>query len=262
MEYFDKNKEAWDEAFKAHEKGYANNPIPLCLNQNFAFLNNDLVNEFKSLDIEKKHIAQFCCNNGREILSLIDSGAKSGVGFDMSQNFTDEGKRIAKEKRLNCDFVCTNILDIDSKFENEFDIVFCTIGTFCWFEKLESFFNIMNMVLKQDGIFLISEAHPVIDIFAREDEKVFENNNPERIVYSYFRTEPWVENDGIDYVGNTKYKSKTFVSFSHTLSDVINGIVKSGLNIIDFKEFAHSLDRFEHLENGKIPLSYLIKGQK
>lgn len=105
-------------------------------------------------------------------------------------------------------------------------------------------------------------VHSVTDIFAREDETAFDNNNPEKIVYSYFRTEPWIENDGMDYVGNTKYKSKTFISFSHTLSDVINGIVKNGLNIIDFKEFSHSLDRFEHLENGKIPLSYLIKGQK
>ncbi|MCB7062323.1 hypothetical protein [Enterocloster citroniae] len=33
-----------------------------------------------------KTISQFCCNNGRELFSLIQLGAKDGVDFDIAEN--------------------------------------------------------------------------------------------------------------------------------------------------------------------------------
>ncbi len=43
--------------------------------------NQDVIAELKSLDLQGKTIAQFACNNGRELLSAVQLGAAYGVGF-------------------------------------------------------------------------------------------------------------------------------------------------------------------------------------
>jgi SAM-dependent methyltransferase len=262
VKYFKLNKEAWEEAFDKHQNGYKNKPISEGLNSKWAYINNDLKKELGTIGINNKNIAQFCCNNGREILSIIQSGAKSGTGFDIAENFIEEAKRIVKEKNINCSFICTNILDINEKFKENFDLVFSTIGSICWFNNLNDFFNKVNLVLKPNGIFILNENHPITNIFAMESEEKFDKNQPEKIVYPYFKNDPWVETNGMDYVGNTQYKSKTFTSFSHTFSDIINSMSNNNIKVVKINEYNHSLYEFDLLNNGKIPLSMIIVGKK
>jgi hypothetical protein len=141
-------------------------------------------------------------------------------------------------------------------------LVFCSIGTLCWFKNLSDFFKIVNFVLKPNGIILINETHPIMNIFSMEGEDEYDKNQPEKITYSYFKNDPWIENDGIDYVGNTKYKSKTFTSFSHTFSEIINTMVDNRIQIEKVNEYNYSLDSFALLDKGKIPLSMIITGKK
>ena len=89
----------------------------------------------------------------------------------------------------------------------------------------------------------------------------FDKNRPDKIVYSYFKNDPWIENTGMDYIGNTQYKSKTFTSYSHTLSDVVNSMVQNQIIILKINEYNHSLYEFKSLNQGKIPLSMLIVGK-
>jgi SAM-dependent methyltransferase len=262
MDYFKENKEAWEEAFIKHQIARENDPIENKFKKDLEFLNDNLINEIKSFNLKDKDIAQFCCNNGRELLSIVKYGAKSGTGFDISENFINEANRISKLKNINCNFICTNILTINNQYKEKYDFVFSTIGTICWFDNLKNFFSKVNLVLKTNGMFLISEQHPLTNCIAMEKEDEYDINNPEKIVYSYFRKEPWIENKGMDYVGNTKYKSKTFTSFSHTFSDIINAMTQNNIQIVEIKEFNQSLHDFNLLNNGKLPLSMLIIGKK
>ncbi len=262
MDYFKTNKEAWEEAFIKHQIGWKNDPIENKFTSELEFLNNDLITEIKSIKLKDKDIAQFCCNNGRELLSIVRYGAKSGTGFDIAENFINEANRISKLKNINCNFICTNILNINNEFKERYDIVFSTIGTLCWFDNLNNFFSKVNLVLKVNGIFLISEVHPFTNCIAMEREDEYDPNQPEKIVYSYFRNEPWIENNGMDYVGNTKYKSKTFTSFSHTFSEILNAMIQNNIQIVKINEYNHSLHDFNLLNNGKLPLSIIIIGKK
>ena len=48
-----------------------------------------------------KTIGQFCCNNGRELLSLVKCGrAKKGIGFDIAENQVAFANEKAKELNL------------------------------------------------------------------------------------------------------------------------------------------------------------------
>ena len=66
----------------------------------------------------------------------------------------------------------------------------------------------VQLVLKPNGIFILSENHPITNSLALESEDEFDKNNPGKFAYSYFKKEPWIETDGMDYVGNTRYTSK------------------------------------------------------
>jgi len=263
MNYTETNKEAWEEVFNKHQENWKNNPIENMLENDFAFLNHDLTTELKDINLKDKDVAQFCCNNGRELLSIVKSGARSGTGFDFSENFIKEASRITELKNISCKFICTNIMDIGNKYQDKFDLVFCSIGTFCWFENLSDFFKKVYLVLKPNGTILISESHPILNIFGMEGEKNYDAKNPEKIINSYFKNDPWIDTDGIDYFSKKKYKSKVITSFSHTFSDIINSMITNNISIKKVLEYSYGLDDlFVSLDKGKIPLSMIIKGEK
>jgi uncharacterized protein YhfF len=86
MDYIKCNKEAWEEAYEHRKEGWGDNIVDYIRNKEYPFLEKVLVDELKKYDLKDKNIAQFCCNNGRELLSLMKSGAKSGTGFDIAAN--------------------------------------------------------------------------------------------------------------------------------------------------------------------------------
>jgi|GEM_PF-5145744 hypothetical protein len=85
MDYNKANKEAWEEAFAKHQQGYKE---------------DDARTALLKIGLEGKTVAQFCCNNGRELLTLLNMGADAGTGFDITENFTNEGRRIKRCGRL------------------------------------------------------------------------------------------------------------------------------------------------------------------
>lgn len=63
-------------------------------------------------------------------MSLINIGAESGVGFDISDEAIKEANELKEISGLNCDFIRTDVYDIDEKYNNRFDLVYISIGQF------------------------------------------------------------------------------------------------------------------------------------
>ena len=109
----------------------------------------------------------------------------------------------------------------------------------------------------------ISECHPFTQCLASPGEPEFDQDCPGKIVYNYFRVEPWIETDGIDYIGGTTYDSMPFYSFSHTFGSILNAMISNGINITGFREFDNDISSmFGHLGHKGIPLSYILTGIK
>ena len=49
------------------------------------------------MDFKGKVVSQFCCHDGRELLSLMDGGAKLGIGFDIAENMIAYAKETAEK---------------------------------------------------------------------------------------------------------------------------------------------------------------------
>jgi ubiquinone/menaquinone biosynthesis C-methylase UbiE len=262
MDYIKTNKEAWEEAFENRQPSWGEDNYKILMNEKLPFLNADVVSEIEKIDFKGKTIAQFCCNNGRELLSMMQLNASYGVGFDIAENILEQAKETARRANItNCDFVATNIYDIDENYYNKFDFIFFTIGAITWFKDLSLLFEKVSKCLKSNGLLLINDFHPFMNMLPLPNEDGFDGEKLDKIVYSYFRKEPWIENSGMGYM-STQYESKTFTSFSHTLSDIINSIINAGMTIKKLNEYSYDVGLTNAYDNKGYPLSFIILAQK
>jgi len=257
------NRKAWNEALPYHRRGRRIDLHKEFARSGFSVLDDIITAKLKEIGLDGKAVVQLCCNNGRELLSLVNLGAKSGVGFDLSEAFIAEANELKRIAGLDCTFVETNVLDIGREYHGKFDLAFITIGALCWIPDLSRFFEIVHDILKDKGDLVIYESHPFIYTLAMEDEEGFEPERPVNPVYSYFKSDPWTE-AGLDYYGNEKYDATVHYSFTQKFSDIVNPIAQNGLIVRELQEYPHDISNgFAHIENKKIlPLSYMLHCRK
>jgi ubiquinone/menaquinone biosynthesis C-methylase UbiE len=262
MDYIKTNKDAWEDAFAHRFENWGDDNHIRLRTEKLPFLEDDVIKALSQMNLEGKTIAQFCCNNGRELLSVMQLGAERGVGFDIAENILNQAKETAQKiKQTNCEFVQTNILEINESYHNRFDFIFFTIGAITWFEDLNQLFRKVSDCLKPNGVMLINDSHPFFNLLLLPGEEGYDENNLDRFAYSYFRSEPWVESEGMSYL-SPMYESKPFTSFSHTISEILNGTIKAGMTIQSFDEYDYDVGMTE-LYNGKgYPLSYILIAAK
>lgn len=262
MNYIATNKEAWEEAFDHRHPNWGDENYKALQTQRLPFLDPAIVQELESFDFHDKVIAQFCCNNGRELLSIMQLGAKQGVGFDIAENIIAQAKETARKMgQTNCEFVSCNILEIDEQYYGKFDFIFFTIGAIAWFQDLSLLFKKVANCLSPNGFMLLHDFHPFVGMLPVPGEDAFDENNQNQIAYSYFRTEPWLENNGMGYMSQ-RYESRTFTSYSHPLFEIVNSSIQAGLGIKKLNEYNYDVG-ITDVYNGKgYPLSLLLLVQK
>lgn len=262
MDYIAGNKAAWEEAFEHRHDSWGENNYEKLLNERLPFFHPDIVKELEKIDFKGKKIAQFCCNNGRELLSLMQLGAESGVGFDIADNIIGQAKDTAHKAKIeNCHFVSCNILDIPCEYNNQFDFIMFTIGAITWFHDLEQLFQKVSDCLKSEGILFIHDFHPFMNMLPMPGEDSFDKEHLNQVEYSYFRKEPWIENEGMSYMSK-QYDSKTFTSFTHTMADIMNAISVNNMRVVRLNEYDYDIGLSEVYDGRGYPLSYLLIAQK
>ncbi len=261
MDYINTNKEAWEEVFENKRDGWGEDNYIRIKTENLPFLHQNIVNEVKNMDFNGKKVAQFCCNNGRELLSLMQLGAEYGIGFDIAENIITQARETSNKTGYNCEFIACDILKIDKKYYNKFDFIFITIGAITWFENIEALFNIASNCLKSGGTILLHDFHPFMNMLPLPGDDDFDSNNLNKLIFNYFRKEPWLENCGMEYM-TPKYDSKTFTSFSHTTASIIGSLIKNGFVIRKFDEFDEDVGLTEVYNNKGYPLAFIIVADK
>lgn len=261
MDYRKMNQEAWEEAFENRKENWGEDNYAKLKKECLPFLHPDIVKEVENIDFTGKSVAQFCCNNGREILSLMKLGPESGTGFDFAKNIIQQAKDTANKADIACDFVACDILEMDQKYYNQFDFVFFTIGAITWFRDLNELFDIAFKCLKPSGLLLIHDFHPFMNMLPLPSDDEFDVNNLNRITFKYIRDEPWIDNCGMGYM-TPEYKSKTFTSYAHTTSQIINVLIQSGLVLQKFDEFDYDVGVSEVYDGLGYPLSFILLAQK
>ena len=216
-------------------------------------------------DIKGKAILHLQCHFGQDTISLSRLGADV-TGVDLSDKAIESAKQIAKNTNSNAKFICCDIYDLPKHLDQKFDIVFTSYGTIGWLPDLDKWAKIISKFLKSDGQFIFVEFHPVVWMF---------DDNFEQIDYRYFNSGAIKETESGTYADKKADINQSYVMWNHGISEVLNSIIKNGLEIKAFDEFDYSpyncfnktvefeqgKYRIAHLEN-KIPIVYSIVAKK
>jgi SAM-dependent methyltransferase len=254
------NLAAWEEVAPIHGRQNQMRLIEEIRKPGFSCLDRFALNRLETLDVTGKDVAQICCNNGLELLSVKNLGAARCVGFDGAQGFVDQGRQLANEGGLDVEFVCTDVYEMDDRYKLNFDLVTITIGVLSWMPDIQRLFSVIAGLIKPGGALFIYEQHPILEMIYPGDADA-----PVAWELSYFNKEPYVETDGLDYYGGRKYEAKPATSFSHTLSEIIMAGIDNGLSVEHFEEFPHHISNtwwnVEHSGIG-LPMCYTLVQRK
>lgn len=258
------NRQAWNEATSYHQRARKDRLRQGFKDPNFTVFCEDtdgeVMKRLKHIDFKNKKIAQPSCNNGRELLSLMRLGATEGVGFDISDVAIAEANVLSNVASLNATFERTDILEIDNKYNNYFDIVYISEGSIQWIEDIDKYMQVVSRILKKGGILLMSEMHPFVFMF---DTDVDIKTTTIDKMGCYFDKGPHKLNQGLDYVGRVQYKSKDWYYYMHKTCDIINAVIKSGIQITEFEEFSTDIaSGIQQDMQQRFPLSFILCGVK
>ncbi len=244
LDYNQACQELWEEAAPIHEEICFDDLKKAFKETGYNHL-NPIATELLTTKIRVKgrRVAHLCCNNGRELLSVKNLGAGRCVGFDFSDGFIEQARKLALSSGIECEFECENVLALPGIFESTFDIVIITAGTLNWFPSLTKLFCTISQLLTSSGVCLIYESHPVVNMFPLHTY----SDTPDR---SYFESSPRISNTGLDYWTGDKYDSKTKYWFTHSLSEIITAGTNNYLYVKEFKEYSNDiLNGFRLYEN-------------
>jgi len=261
--YTEANRAAWNEVIPKHQQAAKDKWDKLFFQPGFVRLDHLEIELLQQVGIKDKTVIHLCCNNGVELLSLKNLGADECVGIDISDEAIKEASERAAKCRINCQFVRSDVYEIDAEYKDRFDIVYISVGCLGWMPDLKLFFEKAAALLRKDGLIFIHEIHPFVDMLPDDDGELADSL---RIVGSYFKTEPYIEQGGLDYVGNSKYPATTTQYwFVHTMSSILMSLINNRINVEHFSEYTTALSpnhrRFEEAQAG-IPLSYILIGRK
>lgn len=259
--YFEENKKSWNKRTAVHKDS--------------AFYDLDSFKKGKSSlnrieleelgDVKGKTLLHLQCHFGMDTMSWEREGAVV-TGVDLSDEAISLAKEINNELNLTAEFICCNVYDLKQHLDKKFDIVFTSYGTIGWLPNLDKWADVVSHFLKPGGIFYIADFHPAL--WMMDDDFKY-------IRYSYFNAQVITEEISGSYSDRNAPIKSIEHSWNHPFTEIINSLLKYGLQITQFNEFPFSpYNCFNNMEQGsdglwrikgmneKIPMMYSIKAVK
>lgn len=260
--YTDANREAWNEAAPRHARHNQARLLEAFAQPGHVSLGGHVHRALDVAGVAGKSVVQLCCNNGQDLLSVKNLGAGTCLGIDAAEAFIEQARELAAAAGHtdSVRFLASDIYALPGDLNESFDIGLITIGVLNWMPDLEGFFAQAARVIKPGGHLVIEDMHPVLFMYEEG-----EGGAPPYLAYSYFRTEPFEELNGLDYYGGERYAGKPNYSFWHRLDKIIMAGIGNGLELRHFEEVAKDISFFcselEHAEANP-PLGFAMVWEK
>ncbi len=174
-------------------------------------------------------IANICGSCGKKAVPLAMLGADVTV-FDISEDNKRYASELAKAAGTRINYEVCDVLDIDEKYYNIFDVVFMEGGVLHYFHDINEFMRIMYCLLKDGGKMICSDFHPFT--------KISDILNLEQPAMSYFSTDIF-EGEMAHarfFDDETRGKMPKCSYRKYTMSEIINAVIDSGFILKKFDE--------------------------
>ena len=257
----DANRKVWDISAKHHRSSNLWKETVATIGQpNFSCFDPTMTAALKKMNLSKKSAVQIGCNNGRELLSLHAFGITKSLGIDQSQEFIAQAHELNHIAQKPTDFISANIYNLPPETPKDFDLALITIGVLSWMPDLPTFFNVIASLLNETGQLIIYETHPFLEQFEPNSK------TPYKPAYSYFKTDPFIEEEIITYDGTQHHGGAVSYWYIHTLSHIFTCIMGAGFQISGFDEFAHSNREVDYSiyenQTAQLPMCYVLQAKK
>ena len=240
-EYLEANKEHWNEIVPIHVKA-----VDYYDAEGFKSHKMSLHSiELQELgDVSGKSLLHLQCHFGQDTLSWATLGAKV-TGVDFSENAIDQARSLSRELGIEAEFIQSDIYQLPNILDEKYDIVFTSYGVLRLLPDLPRWAQVASHFVRPDGIFYIAEFHPYSWIVSRAlDETGWQ------VRISYFDTggPRRVESVGT-YADRSANVTTHYYHWNHSLSNIVNELISSGLKIEYLHEHPESIHRaFPFLE--------------
>ncbi len=227
LEYLQHNRRAWDARLSVHLRSEFYGVE--AWKQSGGISLTDI--ELREVGpVQGKSLLHLQCHFGQDTLSWARLGAQV-TGCDFSEPAIVEARRLAEELSLNATFVCCSLYDLPKHLKGHFDIVFTSYGVLGWLPELEGWAEVIAHFLRPGGVFYIVEFHPVLWMF---DEEL------QRIKYAYHNAGAIESELSSTYADRSVPLSGREYGWNHSLSEVINPLVRRGLQLEFLNEYPYS----------------------
>lgn len=259
--YFEANKDAWNKRTHVHidSSFYDNEKFIAGLSS----LNKTEIEEVGN--VQGKSLLHLQCHFGQDTLSWARAGA-AVTGIDLSDKAIETAKDLSNKINTPATFICCNVYDTLQHITQQYDIVFTSYGTIGWLPDLDKWAQVISGALKPGGYFYMIDFHPVMWMW--DDD--FTN-----IQYAYTNDDVIVTEQSGTYANRHADIHYTEYGWNHSISEILNALIKQGLKIEFFNEFNFShYNCFKNMvqdENGfwqikgmekKLPMMYSLKAGK
>ena len=180
-------------------------------------------------DVSGKTLLHLQCHFGMDTMSWARLGAKP-TGVDFSDAAIDLARSLNDELGLGTRFIRSNVYDLPSVLDEQFDIVFTSYGVLCWLPDLDKWARVVNHHLKPGGVFYIAELHPFMATFEQSE------SGDIRPTWNYLEHELFFEGNGQSYAGTDPIKSPNY-EWMHSLGEIVTALIDAGLDLEFLHEF-------------------------
>lgn len=208
-------------------------------------------------DVSGKKIANLMGSNGTKAVALAELGAQAVV-MDFSEGNRRYALELAECAGVSIRYVLENVVELpEEELTGDYDIVFAEIGILHYFTDLHPLFTTANRLLKEGGIFVLRDFHPVSNklITSRGTTAKIRKH---KVTGDYFSTE-LVESD----ISFAKYmpdcETKKVYLRKWNLGEVITAIAQAGFCIESLDEEPNM--SCEQFDKG-IPKTFTVKAKK
>ena len=223
-------------------------------------------------DVAGKSLLHMQCHFGIDTLSWARLGARV-TGADFSERAIEMARALAAELGLDARFVCSEVANLPTVLNGEFDIVYTSRGVIGWLPDLRRWAQVIAHFVKPGGCFYITEHHPVTLVW---DDT--EGTTELRLAYPYFeRSEPLEFPTKGSYADRSaRVEQPVEYAWTHSLGEIVSAVAGAGLRIEFLHEFPSSfyqgLPFLEQREDrtwwlpgawrGELPLTFSLKATK
>ena len=213
------------------------------------------------------------CHFGIDTLSFARLGARV-TGADFSPAAVALARRVAAEIGFaDARFVQSNVYDLPSALDGDFDLVYTSRGVLGWLPDVPGWATVVAHFIRPGGRFYVNEIHPIAQ--ALENEGVAPGEL--RLTYPY-----WEHDAPLTFPVEGSYADPTAEiavtrehGWDHSLGEIVTSLIDAGLVIRSLREYPFcewQLDfavedpdgkwRLPGELDGRMPLSFSILAEK